>query len=204
MHLRVVALGEVPLPLPVKHPGIVCAAATVLLLAAPLAAARPCPPIVFGPPHDSLDEAAIATLHTLFRDDHRFESGGFLIEQDGYFRSSKPVTQRARTEVNYCIVLPRGAKLAGLYHTHVASSSFSPRDRANATRAGVPSYIGTLGSGALHVLEPEHGAARALPVGSAKPAVTTVAPARTSPSLTQWLASTAQRVWDLLKTLRPT
>src|SRR5262245_18619480 len=135
-----------PLRLPVKHAAGRCTAAAVLLLAAPLAAASRCPPILFGPPHDSLDEAAIATLHTLFRHNDRFESGGFLIEQDGYFRSIKPVTQRARTEVNYCILLPRGAKLAGLYHTHVANSAFSPRDRDNAVRAGVPSFIGTLGN----------------------------------------------------------
>jgi hypothetical protein len=189
----------------VTHSGVACATAAVLLLAPSLAAARPCPPIVFGPPHDSLDEAAIATLHTLFRNNDRFESGGFLIEQDGYFRSSKPVTQRARTEVSYCILLPRGARLAGLYHTHVVNAAFSPRDRDNAERARVPSYIGTLGNGTLHVLEPELGSARALPVRLAKPVVAAdAARAGTSATVVQWLASTARRAWELLKTLRPT
>jgi hypothetical protein len=192
-----------PLPLRVTRLGAACAAA--LLLAAPLAAARPCPPIVFGPPHDSLDEAAIATLHTLLRDNDRFESGGFLIEQDGYFRSSKPVTQRARTEVTYCILLPRGARLAGLYHTHVANAAFSPRDRDNAERARVPSYIATLGSGTLHVLEPELGTARALPLGLAKPVIESDAMAAgTAATVAQWLSSTARRAWELLKTLRRT
>jgi hypothetical protein len=204
MQVRVVALGEVHLPVRVTHPGAVCASAA-LLLAAPLAAAGPCPPIGFGPPHASLDEAAIARLHTLFRDNDRFESGGFLIEQNGVFRSSKPVTQRARTEVSYCIVLPRGAKLAGLYHTHVANAAFSSRDRDNAARAGVPSYIGTLGSGTLRVLEPELGTARALPVRTPKPhGDADDAPAPAGTHVVQWLASAARRAWELLRTLRPT
>jgi hypothetical protein len=189
----------------VTHPGAACTTAALLLLAAPLAAAGPCPPILFGPPHASLDEAAITTLHTLFRDNDRFESGGFLIEQDGVFRSSKPVTQRARTEVNYCIVLPRGATLAGLYHTHVRNAAFSSRDRDNAARAGVPSYIGTLGSGTLRVLEPELGTARALPVRMPKPHGDAAAePAHASTTIVQWLASTARRALELLRTLRPT
>jgi hypothetical protein len=152
-----------------------------------------------------LDEAAIATLHTLFRDNERFESGGFVIEQNGVFRSSKPVTQRARTEVNDCIGLPRGAKLAGLYHTHVGNAAFSARDRDNAARAGVPSYIGTLGSGTLRVLEPELGTARALPVRMPKPTGAAEAvPAPAGTTVVQWLASTARRAWELLRTLRPT
>lgn len=106
--------------------------------------AEGCPPIAFGPPHDSLDELAAKTLQELFDAGGRYESGGFMVRQGGSYYASRPVTQQERLAVNYCIVLPRNARLAGLYHTHVVSAELSPRDRSNAERAGVPSYIGAL------------------------------------------------------------
>jgi hypothetical protein len=116
--------------------------------------ARPCDPVVFGESQPSLEHAATATLRALYHAGGAYESGGFVIEQDGVFRSSLPVTQRSRSDVNYCIVLPRDATLAGLYHTHVGQTAFSPRDRRNSTRAGVPSFIGTIRGGALFVYDP--------------------------------------------------
>lgn len=103
-----------------------------------------CPPIVFGPPHESLHELALRTLERLFEEGGLHESGGFFIEQDGSYAASRPVTQRAPRSVHYCIVLPRDTRLAGIYHTHVVNAALSGRDRSNAERAGVPSYIGTL------------------------------------------------------------
>jgi hypothetical protein len=186
------------LQLPLKHIERACAAAA-LSLTTSLAAAHTCPPISFGPPHDSLDEAAIATLHTLFRHDARYESGGFLIEQNGSFRSSRPVTQRARTEVNYCIVLPRGAKLAGLYHTHVAGSELSARDRSNAARAGVPSYIGTIRDGTLLVVAPDSSRTRAIGASSVRgaPRPLAASAAQRPPPIDGLLAS-IRRFWALL------
>jgi proteasome lid subunit RPN8/RPN11 len=108
------------------------------------AGAARCPPIVLGAADTSLDELAARTLHDLLDEGGRYESGGFLIERNGAYHASEPVTQNARRAVNYCIVLPRGARLAGIYHTHVGSSTLSARDRSNAERAGVPSYIGTI------------------------------------------------------------
>lgn len=175
-----------------------------MLLGAPLAVAAQCPPIVFGPPHASRDEVAIATLHSVFSDNDAYEWGGFLIEQNGAFRASKPVTQRARSEVNYCILLPRNAKLAGLYHTHVANAAFSPRDRRNAARAGVPSYIGTIRGGTLLVLEPDAGKVRSLPVRAATPGnapgqpISSVLCASVQDSLLERFTLATQRVWDLL------
>ncbi len=91
-----------------------------------------------------------------------YESGGFVIDQGGVFRPSKPVTQRSRSDVSYCIVLPRGATLAGLYHTHVGHAAFSPRDRRNSARVGVPSFIGTIRGGALLVYDPRLDQVRAI------------------------------------------
>lgn len=122
-------------------------------LAAPAADARDCAPIFFGKAYSTADEAAMRAIETLLLDGGQWESGGFVIEKNGVFRASRPVTQRSRENVDYCIALPRGARLAGLYHTHVASSALSARDRANAERAGVPSYIGNLRDGTLVVYD---------------------------------------------------
>jgi proteasome lid subunit RPN8/RPN11 len=126
------------------------------------ASARPCEFPVFGEPHPSLEHAATAALRALYHAGGAYESGGFVIEQAGGFRSSKPVTQRSRSDVSYCIALPRGATLAGLYHTHVGQAAFSPRDRRNSERTGVPSFIGTIRDGALFVYDPQIEKVRAL------------------------------------------
>ena len=124
------------------------------------AQAAGCPPIVFGPAHASLDELAARTLVELFDEGGRYESGGFFIKQNGAYHASRPVTQRERRAVNYCIVLPRDARLAGIYHTHVASSALSVPDRRNAERAGVPSYIGTIRDRSLWAYDARRRAAR--------------------------------------------
>jgi proteasome lid subunit RPN8/RPN11 len=112
-----------------------------------------CPPIVFGAPYGSLDELAVETLAKLFDEGTSYESGGFFVEEGGAYYASQPVTQGGRRAVDYCIVLPRGARLAGIYHTHVTSSALSARDRSNAERAAVPSYIGTLRDRSLLVYD---------------------------------------------------
>lgn len=82
--------------LPLKCSQPACAAATLVLLVASRAAAGPCPPIAFGPPHDSLDEAAVTTLHTAFRDNHRYEPAGSPASQRSQFiERLTDVTQRA-------------------------------------------------------------------------------------------------------------
>lgn len=129
------------------------AVALAIQLGAGGAHARSCPTIVFGDAHGSLDALARRTLLELLNAGDRYESGGFFIETNGYFQASKPVTQRSGSSVNYCIVLPRGARLAGIYHTHVANSELSLRDRSNAERAGVPSYIGTMRNRSLLVYD---------------------------------------------------
>ena len=137
-------------------------AIALLIASGDAANARPCSPIAFGDAHASLDELAARTLRGLFNEGHRYESGGFFIEKNGVFRASKAVTQRSRNDVSYCIVLPRGARLAGIYHTHVANSAFSPRDRGNAERVGVPTYIGTIRDGSVFAYDGRLRQARGL------------------------------------------
>jgi hypothetical protein len=123
-------------------------------LAAAHANARGCEFPAFTDWHSSAEHAAATTLRALYHAGDPYESGGFVIEQAGRFRASKPVTQRSRSDVSYCIVLPRDATLAGLYHTHVGHAGFSLRDRRNAKRVGVPSFVGTIRGGAQLVYDP--------------------------------------------------
>jgi hypothetical protein len=166
-------------------------------LALPFGGARAyaegCPPIVFGAPHASLDELAVRTLQELLAKGGRYESGGFFIERRGEYQASRPVTQHARRAVNYCIVLPRDAQLAGIYHTHVASSALSPRDRSNAERAGVPSYIGTIRERSLLVYEARHREVRLLEHAVPDDAE--------SPSLRERLAALKRRATALVEQL---
>lgn len=173
--------------------------AALLFAAASAHANERCAPVMLGPPHASLEEAAVGVLRPLLGAKHRYESGGFIVRDGGKFRASKPVTQRSRTRVNYCIVLPRGGELAGLYHTHVRAGEFSPKDRANAARAGVPSFLGTLSSGTLQVYDPTAATARVLgtPVSNDTP---TFAAASREPAWHARLHARALGLWTSLKT----
>jgi hypothetical protein len=159
-----------------------------------------CPPIVLGAAHGSLDELAARTLNELFDEGGRYESGGFLIERDGKYHASRPVTQRGRRAVSYCIVLPRDARLAGLYHTHVASSALSAQDRSNAERAGVPTYIGTIRDRSMLVYDARLREARLLEHGShanRRAAETT----GRSPSLRERFAALQRRAADAFESV---
>lgn len=171
--------------------------AALLLAAGSASANESCAPVTLGPPHASLDEAAIGALRPLLAAGHRYESGGFIVRDGGKFRASKPVTQRSRTRVNYCIVLPRGGELAGLYHTHVRAGEYSAKDRANAARAGVPSFLGTLSNGTLQVYDPSSATARLLgkPVSNDAPAL-----AAREPAWHTKLHARALGLWTSLKT----
>jgi hypothetical protein len=141
---------------------LLLAGAAVAACGESVSAAEGCPPIVFGAPHDSLDELVETTLQELFEAGGRYESGGFVVRQGGAYYASTPVTQQQRRAVNYCIVLPRGARLAALYHTHVFSAEPSPRDRSNAERAGVPSYVGALRDRSILVYDGQRRDLRAM------------------------------------------
>jgi len=181
-----------------KRLSAILTAAMLMQLVTAVADAAPCLPNGFARPQESLDEAATRALRTLFFAGNHYESGGFVIEKNGAFRASKPVTQRSRNTVNYCIVLPRGARLAALYHTHVANPALSPRDRRNAERAGVPSYMGTIRDGALFVYDARAQKTRALgnhtsgddPVGASRTDRTTLA---------ERLAAVQRRVFELFR-----
>ncbi len=64
---------------------------------------------------DSLHAAAIAALRDLQGPN---ESAGILYVKDGLYYYTKPVTSRTQDSCNIKAQLPKGAKIAGIYHTH--------------------------------------------------------------------------------------
>jgi hypothetical protein len=203
---RVVSAGSIMYSMDLVRLAMLAAVAFAVQLVPLDAFARNCPPIMFGDAHESLDELATRTLRGVLNEGGRYESGGFFIEKNGAFHASKPVTQRSGRSVNYCIVLPRGARLAGIYHTHVANSALSARDRSNAERVGVPSYIGTLRDRSLLVYDGRSREARALARGGAgAPARDAAVASRGVPvaepesrSVRERLTALKQRVAELL------
>jgi hypothetical protein len=164
---------------------------------APGAAVLACDPVSFGATQPSAEHAAAAALRVLLHEARGYESGGFVIEQRGAFRASTPVSQRSRSTVSYCIVLPRGATLAGLYHTHVGAPEFSPRDVHNSERKGVPSFIATLRDGDLLVYDPATNETRAL--GALRPPAPATVAVATLQGWYEWLDTKLRSLAGLLR-----
>jgi proteasome lid subunit RPN8/RPN11 len=94
--------------------------------------------------------AAADVLGRLYLEQFEYEYGGSIIERDGEYRVSVPVTNRDRNSVfQGCIAVPKGWRLAAIYHTHAAHPVFSKRDRRNAARLGVPTFMATMSDGRL-------------------------------------------------------
>jgi proteasome lid subunit RPN8/RPN11 len=117
-------------------------------------AARCDPTIVLGPLHASAEEAAMQALAPVLGADADYESGGYVVAVDQGYRATRAVTQRRRDRVDYCIVLPRRATLAGIYHSHVGTPRLSGADIDNARRAGVPSFVGSVRYGSIVAYDP--------------------------------------------------
>jgi proteasome lid subunit RPN8/RPN11 len=116
---------------------------------------------IFDTEHATLERAVVSALGSLMHTSDRskpFESAGYVIEFNGKYRSSKPVTQHERGRVSQvCIAWWKGSRVVALYHSHAADPTFSTSDRANAARWGLPSFIGTLRDGWVLSYDPATG-----------------------------------------------
>jgi hypothetical protein len=96
--------------------------------------------------HGSVREAAVAGILLAAASGSKVEYGGAVFERShGCYVHSIPVTSNEPNRVAYVIRVVHGQRLAGLYHTHTPgghAGKFSPEDRAEQTRLGVPSYVG--------------------------------------------------------------
>lgn len=113
----------------------------------------------------SLDDSARAALDEALpiSAETGHEYAGALYVIDGCYSYTPPQTSGEKKDVAITITLPKGAQLAGIYHTHPHSPYahlFSPNDVAAARALGVPSYIGLVSDSSMRVFEPSKDARR--------------------------------------------
>lgn len=134
------------------------AATAALCLSSAIASANPRSTIMADVSYATLDDAARAALHLALPLSAKHEYGGAVLLIEGRYYVTDPVTSGHSHDVSYDVVAPRGAVLAGVYHTHpcdARSSVFSPNDGETVRSLGVPSYMADACTGVIRVLTPK-------------------------------------------------
>jgi hypothetical protein len=102
---------------------------------------------------DTENDAAQAAVSESVKMSRSFEYAGAIIQRDGKFYYTTPVTDNCRTEVEgYRIVKPKGSLVVALFHTHPKSPSladdnsevFSSADVKTAQDMHVDSFVGVM------------------------------------------------------------
>ncbi|MFI5344967.1 MAG: DUF4329 domain-containing protein [Elusimicrobiota bacterium] len=106
----------------------------------------------------SAEQAAVEALKIAMPLSGSYENGGFIAERDGEYFYSDPVSAHEEGHISFAAVIPAGARLAAIYHTHPGASSeyllFSSDDVKEARALGVDSYIGVLDDHTVRRFEP--------------------------------------------------
>jgi hypothetical protein len=110
-----------------------------------------------APCSDTLDDAVRAALEVAMPLTRRAEFGGLILELEGRYCYTTPVTSYQFHEVRFHAEVPASARIAALFHTHLRHDGarwFSEADIATAVRFGVRSYIGIVDRGEVRVFDP--------------------------------------------------
>ncbi|HXT02209.1 MAG TPA: DUF4329 domain-containing protein [Elusimicrobiota bacterium] len=130
----------------------------LLLSAAAAAADLPLSVVSETESYASADQAAIAALRRAMPLSENFENGGVVVERDGSFFYSEPVSNGQTGHIRFRAGVRKGDRLVALYHTHPSSEPdsrmFSWDDVAEAKKLDVNSYIGVLGDGTVRFFDP--------------------------------------------------
>jgi proteasome lid subunit RPN8/RPN11 len=131
----------------------------VALAAAPALAGMPVSTLPVQPQaFDTLDDAAKAAEAVAMPLSASFEYGGVILEHDGRYYFTQPVTSHERTHLTSAAAIPNGYHLAALFHSHPGSDGvgafFSTTDVSTAEALHVPSYIGVLADGTVRRFRP--------------------------------------------------
>ncbi len=93
----------------------------------------------------SLDTSAIYALRRLDPKSATESAGVIYQNADGKYAGSIPVSQNLRDAFALRAQIPKGFKMAGIYHTHPSddqdSQYFSPKDVQIAEQLKIPSYV---------------------------------------------------------------
>ena len=136
---------------------------SVFLLAASFsAAAKDLPEAVLAPDaaaYASVDDAAHAALLVAMPLSRSHEHGGVVLESEGVFYFTVPVTNGRTGEIAFTVLLPSTHRIAGIYHTHPDVNEdtvkFSANDVAQAKARGARSYIGVRRDRSIRVYDPK-------------------------------------------------
>lgn len=111
-----------------------------------------------APAYASADAAAIAGLRDSKRASTSYEYGGAILSNGTRFFATVPVTNNDPGRVRYVVSVPRGFRVAGVYHTHPLRSSegqwFSPGDVAQARALRASSYLGAMDERTVRHFDP--------------------------------------------------
>ena len=105
----------------------------------------------------TLDQSAVAALDVAMPLSVEYEYGGALyVQKDGCHGFTAPQTSGSKYDLELHIVLPVGAHVAGIYHTHPGEGDvrrFSGNDVLKQRALRVPSYIGVVSTREVFALD---------------------------------------------------
>jgi proteasome lid subunit RPN8/RPN11 len=118
-----------------------------------------------SPAFAAVTEAVLAVYAIVTQPFPRAEVGGAIVEKDGRFFYTTPVTTAETMALGFRVGLHRGEKLVAWYHTHGADprwgafergeiESFSRNDVEIAKRLGVPAYVAIEPTRNVRVFDP--------------------------------------------------
>jgi proteasome lid subunit RPN8/RPN11 len=118
-----------------------------------------------SPAFAAVTEAVLAVYAIVTQPFPRAEVGGAIVEKDGRFFYTTPVTTAETMALGFRIGLHRGEKLVAWYHTHGADprwgafergeiESFSRNDVEIAKQRGVPAYVAIEPTRNVRVFDP--------------------------------------------------
>ena len=125
-------------------------AALLFLLAPVLAAAAPPPlsPLSAAEAYADAEQAAVAGLRLAMARGGVYEFGGAVVEKDGAFYRTEPVSSGEEGHIRFAVDVPAGARLVAIFHTHPDDGPqtrlFSWDDVNEAKKLGLTSYIGVM------------------------------------------------------------
>lgn len=118
-----------------------------------------------SPAFDSVTEAVLAAYDSVTQPFPRVEVGGAIVQKDGKFFYTTPVTTDQSMALGFRIALRVGDTVVAWYHTHPANSRwgsyeksemefFSKGDVEVANRLGVPAYVAIEPTRNVRVFDP--------------------------------------------------
>ncbi len=133
----------------------------LLALALPASAKDAIPDAVLlpdAPAYATVDDAAHAALLKAMPLSGSHEYGGAVMESEGVFYFTEPVTNGRTGEIAFAVQRPSTHRIVGIYHTHPDESEhtlkFSPNDVRQAKALAVRSYIGVMRDRSIRVYDP--------------------------------------------------